>query len=72
MADFLGVFQTKPFGLRELLARIQAVLRRREIGRIASQREAEQRRCRFGGWHLDRRARRLTDPSGAVVALTGS
>src|ERR1700692_466868 len=63
-------YVTKPFGLRELLARIRAVLRRRETGRIAAQREAEQGCYRFGGWQLDRRARRLTNPSGAPVALT--
>src|ERR1700759_849386 len=62
-------YLTKPFGLRELLARIRAVLRRRETGRIASQREAEQGRCRFGGWQLDRRARRLTDAGGVQVVL---
>jgi two-component system, OmpR family, response regulator len=63
-------YMTKPFGLRELLARIRAVLRRREAGRIASQRDAEQGHCQFGGWQLDRRARRLTDPSGAPIPLT--
>jgi two-component system OmpR family response regulator len=63
-------YMTKPFGLRELLARIRAVLRRRESGRAASQRESEQGRCRFGGWQLDRRTRRLTDADGAPVALT--
>jgi two-component system OmpR family response regulator len=63
-------YLTKPFGLRELLARIQAVLRRWETGRIAAKREAEQGRCQFGGWQLDRRARCLTDPSGAPIALT--
>jgi two-component system OmpR family response regulator len=63
-------YLTKPFGLRELLARIRAVLRRRETGRIAAQRESEQGRCRFGLWQLDRRARRLTDADGAPVALT--
>ena len=63
-------YLTKPFGLRELLARIRAVLRRRETGRIAAQREPEQGRCRFGVWQLDRRARRLTDADGAPVALT--
>jgi two-component system, OmpR family, response regulator len=60
----------KPFGLRELLARIRAVLRRRETGGIAARREAEQGRCRFGGWQLDRRGRRLTNSGGAPVALT--
>jgi two-component system, OmpR family, response regulator len=61
---------TKPFGLRELLARIRAVLRRREVGRAAAEREAQQGRCRFGRWQLDRRVRRLTDESGMSVALT--
>jgi two-component system OmpR family response regulator len=63
-------YMTKPFGLRELLARIRAVLRRRETGRIASQRDQERGRCRFGNWQLDRRTRRLTDLSGVPVALT--
>jgi DNA-binding response OmpR family regulator len=61
---------TKPFGLRELLARIRAVLRRREAGQAAVQRDQERGRCRFGGWQLDRRNRRLTDPNGIPVALT--
>jgi two-component system OmpR family response regulator len=63
-------YVTKPFGLRELLARVRAVLRRREAGRAAPQRDPERGRCRFGGWQLDRRNRRLTDPHGAPVALT--
>ena len=63
-------YVTKPFGLRELLARIRDVLRRHAIGRVTAQREAEQGRSRFGGWQLDRRARRLTNPSGIPVALT--
>jgi len=63
-------YVTKPFSLRELLARIRAVLRRREAGRVAPPRDPERGRCRFGGWQLDRRARRLTDPDGAPVALT--
>jgi two-component system OmpR family response regulator len=63
-------YVAKPFGLRELLARIRAVLRRHAIGRVTAQREAEQGRSRFGGWQLDRRLRRLTDPGGMPVALT--
>jgi DNA-binding response OmpR family regulator len=63
-------YLAKPFGLRELVARIRAVLRGRDMGRVAWQREIEQGRCQFGGWILDRRTRRLTDPSGAPVALT--
>jgi two-component system, OmpR family, response regulator len=60
----------KPFGLRELLARIRAVLRRRELGQVAVQRAPERGRCRFGGWELDRRSRRLSNPDGRPVALT--
>jgi two-component system, OmpR family, response regulator len=60
----------KPFGPRELLARIRAVLRRRELGRFALHCDSGQGRCRFGGWQLDRRARRLTDPNGKPVALS--
>ena len=63
-------YLTKPFSLRELLARIRAVLRRQESGRAAPQRDPERGRCKFGGWQLDRRTRRLTDPSGTEVALT--
>jgi DNA-binding response OmpR family regulator len=61
---------TKPFGLRELLARIRAVLRRREAGQASAQRDAEKGRCRFGNWQLDRKNRRLTDAQGEQVALT--
>src|SRR6202162_5689159 len=63
-------YLTKPFSLRELLARVRAVLRRQEAGRAAVQREPERGRCRFGGWQLDRRTRRLSDSSGIPVALT--
>jgi DNA-binding response OmpR family regulator len=65
-------YVTKPFGLRELLARIRAVLRRREMGRATAQRDQERGRSRFRGWHLDRRARRLTNPDDVPVALTKS
>jgi two-component system, OmpR family, response regulator len=60
----------KPFSLRELLARIRAVLRRQEVGRAAFQRDPERGRCRFGGWQLDRRIRRLIDSNGGQVSLT--
>src|ERR1700756_567865 len=61
---------TKPFGLRELLARIRAVLRRREAGQAAVQPDQEKGRYRFGGWHVERRRRRLTNSRGEPVALT--
>jgi two-component system, OmpR family, response regulator len=63
-------YVTKPFGVRELLARIRAVLRRREVGRVVSQREAGQGRCQLCAWELDRRSRRLTNAGGVPVVLT--
>jgi two-component system, OmpR family, response regulator len=63
-------YVTKPFSLRELLARIRAVLRRQDVARAAPQRDSERVRYRFGGWQLDRRTRRLSDPSGGLVPLT--
>lgn len=61
---------TKPFCLRELLARIRAILRRLDAGPSKPQRESERGSLRFGGWRLERRARRLTNPRGEPVALT--
>ena len=61
---------SQPFSFRELLARIRVVLRRQEAGRAVSSRDAERGRCKFGGWQLERRTRRLADPNGNEVALT--
>ena len=63
-------YLTKPFGLRELLARIRAVLRRHEAGRAAAPRETTVGRYRFGGWLLEPRRRRLSNPDGEEVPLT--
>jgi len=63
-------YLTKPFNLRELLARVRAILRRFDVGRTAPPRDPERGRFRFSGWQLDRRSRQLTDPSGVPVALT--
>jgi DNA-binding response OmpR family regulator len=63
-------YVAKPFGLREILARIRTILRRRESARAVPKRDSEHGRYRFGGWQLDRRTRRLTGPDGQPVALT--
>ena len=63
-------YLTKPFNLRELLARVRAVLRRFDVGRTAPARDPERGRFRFSGWQLDCKTRRLTDPAGTLVALT--
>jgi DNA-binding response OmpR family regulator len=63
-------YLTKPFNLRELLARVRAVLRRFDVGKAAPMRDPERGRFRFSGWQLDRRTRQLVDPAGTPVALT--
>src|ERR1700742_4260895 len=60
----------KPFSLRELLARVRAVLRRQQIGRAARARDPERGGYRFEGWQLDRLSRRLVDPTATPVALS--
>jgi DNA-binding response OmpR family regulator len=63
-------YVTKPFSLRELLARIRAVLRRAEAGNRRSHEKEKRARYLFAGWELAMRARRLTSPSGEAVPLT--
>ena len=63
-------YVTKPFELRELLARIKAVLRRIEPAHAPAPAAAERNRLRFARWELDTAARRLTDRSGREVSLT--
>ena len=65
-------YLAKPFSLRELLARVRAILRRHEMGRAARARDPERGGYRFNGWSLERRTRRLVDPDGAPVLLTKS
>ncbi len=60
----------KPFNPRELLARIRAVLRR--AGDQPDRRaDPAGRGLRFAGWTLEPGRRRLLNPDGAEVALTG-
>jgi two-component system, OmpR family, response regulator len=60
----------KPFNPRELLARIRAVLRR-TIDRADRKVEPAARAIRFSGWTLEPARRRLLNPEGAEVTLTG-
>ena len=66
-------YVTKPFDLRELLARIKAVLRRlvpEDTPEPVSSAPVTPGKLRFAGWELDTAARCLTNPQGADVALT--
>ncbi|MFN3622971.1 MAG: response regulator [Hyphomicrobium sp.] len=62
--DYLG----KPFNPRELSARIRAVLRRQ----TGSESVAESRVYRFDGFVADSHLRRVIDPDGGDIELTGA
>lgn len=78
-------YVTKPFDMRELLARIKAVLRRltqQEVFPLPASQErvvlpslaappSEAEHFNFAGWQLSTAARSLTGVSGADVPLTG-
>ena len=69
-------YLTKPFSPRELLARIRAVLRRREPaaerGAAAPGPRSSVRAFRFSGWELSLGTRRLLAPDGRAIELTNS
>ena len=60
----------RPFGLRELLARVRAMLRRQEMARLGRGREPERGGYKFEGWRLERRGRQLIDPRGVPAPLS--
>ncbi len=60
----------KPFGTRELLARVRAVLRRKPNNSGAH--NGREEKARFAGWTVDLRRRSVHSPSGASVDLTGA
>jgi len=67
-------YVTKPFDLRELVARVKAVLRRLTPdapAAPAAAAAASPDRLRFAGWRLDTAARSLHSPQGEEVPLTG-
>jgi two-component system OmpR family response regulator len=63
--DYLG----KPFEPRELVARLNAVLRRVQKG---EQRAGLQRTVSFEGWTFDRLLRQLVSPAQVVVPLSSA
>lgn len=64
-------YMPKPFNPRELLARINAVLRRQAAARNACAVEGATA-LSFQGWHIDFRLRELRNPLGARVAMTSA
>jgi DNA-binding response OmpR family regulator len=65
---------TKPFHVREVLARVRAVLRRTDSGaaRPAPGAAGRDEHLTFQGWVLDVAKRELTSPSGESCELTTS
>jgi two-component system OmpR family response regulator len=63
-------YLAKPFNPRELLARINAVLRRQAAAHTASATDATA--LSFLGWRIDFRLRELRNPDGARVAMTSA
>ena len=61
----------KPFGTRELIARVRAVLRRGGA-RAAAGRARARASLSFDGWTVNLPRRELHSPTGAVVDLTGA
>jgi two-component system OmpR family response regulator len=65
-------YVAKPFNPRELLARIRAVLRRATAdSSTPTGAEPPAKVIRFSGWVLEPTRRRLLNPQGAEVPLTG-
>ena len=58
----------KPCNPRELLARVRAVLRRRQEPKVSDERLAAS--CEFAGWRLDLVRHELRSPQGVVVNLS--
>ncbi|NQD93939.1 response regulator [Pseudomonas sp. CrR25] len=65
-------YLTKPFSARELLARINAVLRRTRMLPPNLQISESSRLIGFGHWRLDTSARHLLDTEGTMIALSGA
>lgn len=65
-------YMSKPFEPRELVARIQTVLRRSTQQPQSDGLNAGNDVIRFDGWELNRHERCLTSPAGLVVALSNA
>ncbi len=65
-------YLVKPFAVRELLARIRAVLRRVRMMPPGLEAEASVQYLCFGEWRLDTVGRHLLDSDGTLVSLSGA
>jgi DNA-binding response OmpR family regulator len=63
-------YLSKPFHLRELLARVRSVLRRGSTRGGGEHGAGARTQIRFSGWSLDLASRELLSPAGEEVRLT--
>ncbi len=63
-------YLAKPFQLRELLARVRAILRRHNPGRASRAHGPRYAGYTFDGWRLELATHRVTNPGGRPVPLT--
>lgn len=63
-------YLAKPCNPRELLARVRAVLRRRQASAEPEQAPADAARYEFAGWRIDVMRRDLRDPAGTYINLS--
>jgi two-component system OmpR family response regulator len=63
-------YLSKPYGLRELVARIRAIVRRNQMSRNHVLTKVHCGACRFGNWVLDRRSRCIQAIDGTRSVLT--
>lgn len=61
-------YMAKPFHLREVLARVRSILRRRRPVEAHAAEPSDT--IEFDGWKLEQSRRRLLDPSGQEIELT--
>jgi two-component system, OmpR family, response regulator len=65
-------YLAKPFAVRELLARIRAILRRSRMMPPGNEQPTTSHFLRFGDWKLDTIGRNLIDSENTMVALSGA
>lgn len=63
---------SKPFHVREVIARVRAVLRRTESQRSVASVESVKKKFSFEGWKADFGSYELHDPSGETCDLTSA
>lgn len=65
-------FLSKPFDIRELVARLHSVLRRNRSQQTARRSDSGHQRVRFGDWLLNSTLRQLHDSKGTIIPLSSA